>query len=483
MPSPEARPQLLLAHSPAKLAIYDHDLRRLDASRSWQECFAGAADSLRASGSTSQDAAFAPLLTACEQALRGEPATSSVVCFEPPGGAPRWFSFVAHPCGEAGGANRGVCVYAAEETGQRALKIQQQRTESILHTAMDAILSIDEQHRIVLFNHAAETLFLCPAAEALGSPLERFLPAEFRGAHPRYVQNFGATGETTRSMSAPKRLQALRGDGQIFPIEATISKTGGEGERIYTVILRDITERQRTEAAMLRAEKLALAGRMAVSLAHEINNPLASLTNALYLVGQHEIPEEARHFLSLASSELQRVVHLTRQSLGFYQESGRPEPVLVPDLVESAICMMEGKIKRSGSSIERRWKTSRPVLGVAGELRQVVANLLANSLDAVSSGATVHFRSSAASMPDGRPAVRITISDDGHGISPAVRPHIFDPFYTTKGDFGTGLGLWVSKQLVDKQGGQLRLRSCNSGPRRGTAISLLLPAAIRPSAG
>lgn len=477
LPLDGVRLRALVQHSPAAFALFDLDLRYLDASLSWRRHLAGGTDELR--GKRHEElfpGRNAPWLAACERCLAEEKNGRETLRCEASDGAPRWFAFSVSPWHGEDGSVHGVCVFAEERTRMLELQAQQSRTESIVRTAMDAIISMDEQHRIIQFNHAAEITFRCPAAEALGSPLERFLPSEYREAHHRYVRHFGATGETTRSMIAPKRLMALRGDGVCFPIEATISKSGAEGERIYTVILRDISERQRAEEAMLRAEKLALAGRMAGALAHEINNPLASLTNALYLIGSQELPEDIRGYLSLASSELQRVVHLTQQSLGFYRESGQPGPVSVPELVDSAVAMLEGKIRRGGNHIERRWKTSRRILGVAGELRQVIANLLANSLDASTRGGTIWFLASNALMLDGREAVRLTVVDNGQGIPPADRPHIFEPFYTTKGDFGTGLGLWVSKQLVDKQGGRLHLRTRDAEPGRGTAIAILLPA-------
>ena len=482
IPAAEKQLRFLLQHSPSAMALFDCCLRYVEASRRWCECFAPSGQWRGRTHAELFPAQPEPWHEACARALQGQAVETNAVRVESSDGGVRWFTFAAHPWSHDDGAAGGVYVFAEEQTQQYELRAQRNRTESILHTAMDAILAIDEQQRIVLFNRAAETIFQCSAEEALGSPLDRFLPSEFRAAHPQYVHRFGATGETTRTMHSPKRLMALRSDGERFPIEATISKSGAGDERIYTVILRDVSVRQRTEEAMLRAEKLASAGRMAVSLAHEINNPLASLTNALYLVESHPLPDEARRFLKIAGNELQRVVHLTQQSLGFYRESGTPEPVAVPEVIDSAVSMLEGKIKRNHGHIERQWKTSLRVLGIAGELRQIIANLLANSLDAMAHGGTVRFRTASARLPNGREAVRITISDNGHGIPQPIRPHIFEPFYTTKGDFGTGLGLWVSKQLVDKQGGRIRLRSRDLEPCRGTVISLLLPAATAADA-
>jgi len=217
---------------------------------------------------------------------------------------------------------------------------------------------------------------------------------------------------------------------------------------------------------------------MAATVAHEINNPLAAVTNLLFLVqGTKELPETARHYLDMVDAELKRIAHITRQSLGFYRESDTASIVNVNAVLESAVDLMKSKIKAKRAVIEKDWEGDAEVTALAGELRQVFSNLMANSLDAIDHGGTIKLRISAAA-PDfksGHRRVRVTIADNGRGIAAKSREHIFEPFFTTKGAVGTGLGLWVTKQIVDKHSGTIQLRSCTAGARRGTAFSVVLP--------
>lgn len=238
----------------------------------------------------------------------------------------------------------------------------------------------------------------------------------------------------------------------------------------------DITARKRAEAALLRSERLASLGRMAATISHEINNPLAALTNLLYLARRTEgLPDEARELISEADAELQRVAHITRQSLGFYRESTAPVKANVSALVESAIDLLKGKIRIKGACVEKQWRFPGVVTAVPGELRQVFSNLLANSLDAVDGQGVIKVRVSECTFAGGRTGVRVTLSDNGKGIEEVGRMRIFEPLYTTKGEIGTGLGLWVSKQIVEKHKGLIQVRSSTKGSHKGSTFSIVLP--------
>jgi len=238
----------------------------------------------------------------------------------------------------------------------------------------------------------------------------------------------------------------------------------------------DITTQKQAEAALLRSERIASLGRMAATISHEINNPLAALTNLLFLARRTEgISGEARELLEEADAELRRVAHITRQSLGFYRESTAPSPTNVNALIESAIDLLKGKIRTRNASIEKQWNIVEEVTGVPGELRQVFSNLLVNSIDAVDEGGTIKVRISKCRLRDGSPGVRISFADNGKGMEPATLAHIFEPLYTTKGEVGTGLGLWVSKQIVEKHRGIIHVRSSFQGRRKGSTFSIVLP--------
>jgi PAS domain S-box-containing protein len=240
----------------------------------------------------------------------------------------------------------------------------------------------------------------------------------------------------------------------------------------------DVTARKTAEEALLRSEKLASLGRMAATIAHEINNPLEALSNLLYLASHTEnLPSPAAELLEQAEAELARVAHITRQSLGFYRESAVAAPVSIGVLLEQSIDLLKGKIGAARVVVEKQWRTREELTAVAGELRQVFSNLLANSLDAVGAHGIIKLRVSSGRGRGGERNLRITIADNGTGIEPAVRPHIFEPLFTTKGAIGTGLGLWVARQIVEKHRGTIQVKSRTTSPRAGSTFSVTLPAA------
>jgi PAS domain S-box-containing protein len=235
----------------------------------------------------------------------------------------------------------------------------------------------------------------------------------------------------------------------------------------------DIHDMKHAQDALLRSEKLASVGRLAAAVAHEINNPLAAVTNLIYLARNEEDIGPIRKYLEEAEAELARVAHITRQSLGFYRESTGPVPTYIQSLIESAIGLLKAKVNSKNARVETRWGEDVCLPVVAGEIRQVFANLLANSLDAIPQGGTIKVRT--AVVFDHKKRVqcfRVTIADNGVGIPQHARHKMFEPFYTTKGTIGTGLGLWVSKQILDKNGGTIRMRSRTGGPQSGTVFCI-----------
>jgi PAS domain S-box-containing protein len=245
----------------------------------------------------------------------------------------------------------------------------------------------------------------------------------------------------------------------------------------YVGIVMNVTERKRAEATLMQSEKLASVGRVAATIAHEINNPLAAVMNTLYLARTcAEAPALVQHYLEIADDELKRVSLITHQALGFYRESTAPAQVAVAVILDSAMDLLQSRIKSKGAIIAKQYQSGLQLTAVAGELRQVFSNLLANSLDAISEYGTIKMRARAIKSPkDGSRCIRITVADDGSGIARSARSRIFEALFTTKDAIGTGLGLWVSKQIVDKHSGWIHLRSKTEGPRRGTAFSIVLP--------
>jgi PAS domain S-box-containing protein len=346
---------------------------------------------------------------------------------------------------------------------------------AIIGSAMDGIITVDRDERIVLFNQAAEDMFRCPAAEAIGQKLDRFMPERFLQDHGPHVADYGATGRNTRSMYSPMTLTGLRADGEEFPLEVTLSRVSVGGEQLYTAILRDITQRKQTEAALIQSEKLASVGRLAATVAHEINNPLDAISGLLYLLANNpSLDDAARRCVEMANVEVKQAAQITRQTLGFSKSGAVVSRFRPAEVMGSVLEMFERRLEKKGVTCEKEFSTELAIGAVESEIRQVFWNLLTNSLDAVPPQGRIKVRISA-SLPDaGTPGVRVTVADNGHGIARDKLAHVFEPFFTTK-ENGNGLGLWISSEIVKKHSGSIRVRSRTAGERTGTIFSILLP--------
>ena len=241
---------------------------------------------------------------------------------------------------------------------------------------------------------------------------------------------------------------------------------------------RDITERKRAEQVLRRNERLATMGRMAATIAHEINNPLESVTNLLYLLGENLwLDEYARQYVTQAQEEVARVSQIVGRTLGLQRESTEPVPVKVSDLFDTVLELYGNKIGMRRVSIARRYDDADSVPGYPGQLRQVFSNLLLNAVDAAGPGGSVvlHIRRGCERKAGLRPGVRVSIADNGPGIRREDRARMFEPFFTTKGERGNGLGLWISRGVVEAHGGSMRFRSSTQTGRSGTVFSVFLP--------
>ncbi len=250
----------------------------------------------------------------------------------------------------------------------------------------------------------------------------------------------------------------------------------GDPLRFIGVIL-DITERKLTEQALLQTEKLAAVGRLASSIAHEINNPLESITNLLYLARSSENSSEVQSYLEAADHELSRVSVIANQTLRFHKQSTQPQYVSCSEVIRGALSIYTGRLANSNITVEKRKRANRSVLCFEGEIRQVLNNLIGNAIDAMpTAGGRLLIRSrEGTDWKTGRKGLIITVADNGHGMSAETRKHIFDAFFTTKDITGTGLGLWVSCEIVKRHNGHLRVRSIQRPGRSGSVFTLFLP--------
>ena len=248
--------------------------------------------------------------------------------------------------------------------------------------------------------------------------------------------------------------------------------------------MRDyLAERGVVEETLRKSEKLAVAGRLAASLSHEINNPLASITNLLYLIGNSSSLEESRRHTEIAVRELKRVSEIVTQTLKFYREPMNPVLVQIPEIVDSALMLYQARMTAAEIVIERDFRECSPVVARAGELRQLILNLIGNALDAIGRGGTLKIRvtNTHEHRNGSRPGIRLTIADTGTGIHPEIRKTLFEPFVSTKGDTGTGLGLWISSEIVERHGGTIQVKSSALAQPTGTTFSVFLP--LQPQSG
>ena len=229
----------------------------------------------------------------------------------------------------------------------------------------------------------------------------------------------------------------------------------------------DVSTRKQSERALMTAEKLAVTGRLAASIAHEINNPLSSVMNLLYLIEQRSESPELRDLSSTALKEIGRVSHIVRQTLGFYRDSTRPMRVELSEVLDGVLALYAPQTREKQLVIEKDYRAGANVEGFPGELRQVFANLVSNAIAAAPPGGKLVVR---LTNVDG--SVRVSIADTGSGIPEFAREQIFHPFFTTKGEKGTGLGLWVSNGIVSKHGGRMRFRTREG---QGTVFSVSFP--------
>ena len=255
-----------------------------------------------------------------------------------------------------------------------------------------------------------------------------------------------------------------------FPIrDATGAITG------ITTASLEITQQRKAEAALIQTEKLAAVGRLASSISHEINNPLEAITNLLYLIAQAaDLPEELKVFVHMAQSELQRVSQIATQTLRFHRQAVGATLVTAAQLVDAVLHLYQGRLLNSGIAVSAKYTSSTGILCFENDIRQVLNNLLANAIDAMRTGGRLLIRAHDAHEA-GRAGVRITIADTGHGMSRTTQRRLFEPFYTTKGLNGTGLGLWISSEIVKRHEGKLRVRSTQHAVHHGTVFSLFLP--------
>ena len=374
---------------------------------------------------------------------------------------------------------------------EEELRLSRARLAGIVASAMDAIITVNERQEVVVFNAAAEQIFGLPESEAIGRPLDRFIPARLRAAHQQHIQNFAKTGVTSRTMRRPGILSAVRASGEEFPIEASISHMESDGQRFFTVILRDVTERHRAEEALRQreaqlreAQKMEAVGQLAGGIAHDFNNLLTAITSYTELL-LADTAESAPQHLDLLEIQraADRATALTRQLLTFSRRRPPQPQVLDLSIEARSVVKLLGRLLDSRIQVEIEVDADVWLVRAdPGQIEQVLMNLGVNARDALPEGGRVLITLRNVSLTAGDPRcasglpsgeyVELAVADNGIGMDAETKARLFEPFFTTKPPgMGTGLGLATVYGIVEQAQGHVEVES---EPGQGATFRILL---------
>jgi PAS domain S-box-containing protein len=343
---------------------------------------------------------------------------------------------------------------------------------AIVESSDDAILSKDLSGTITSWNPAATRILGYTSEEMIGASILRIIPEELHSDEPFILAKIRA-GERIAHFETIR----LNKDGHRLDVSLSISPVRDDSGQIIGAakILRDISARKRLEQSLLQAEKLAATGRMAATIAHEINNPLEAIVNLIYLASGRATDPQQAAYLDAAASEVDRVSHIAKQTLGYYRDYSAAAGASLSDIAAEAIRVYEPRCKAVGIRIESHLGPSPKIVLRKGEMMQVISNLIANAIYAMPSGGTLSISVKQSPGNTSSDGVVLSIEDTGVGISAEKLPRIFDAFFTTRAGIGTGIGLFVARQLVEGHGGQIHVES-RTGPHfHGTRMSIFLP--------
>jgi PAS domain S-box-containing protein len=341
---------------------------------------------------------------------------------------------------------------------------------AIVESSNDVILSKDLNGIIRSWNGAATRLFGYSADEMIGASILKLIPEDLHSDEKTIMENIRA-GRRVEHFETVRRTKS----GQLLDVSITISPIKDKQGRVIgaSKILRDVSTRKRLEQALLQAEKIAATGRMAATIAHEINNPLEAVMNLMYLLRPMIADPAGISYFQSVETELGRVSHIAKQTLGYYREHAAASSASLAEIVHHAITIYEPRCTATGIEIKKAINSSRKIVLRRGEMMQVVSNLIMNSIYAMQAGGVLSISvEDAVELPEG---LVLTLQDDGVGIAEADLPRVFEAFFTTRSTVGTGIGLFVAKQFVGGHGGQIEVESKRDGENHGTTVRVFLP--------
>jgi PAS domain S-box-containing protein len=383
----------------------------------------------------------------------------------PSGGTSRHLLASASPLFDEFGGVRGAIGAFFDVTERKHMDDALRERAELLELASEAIMVRDTSGTIRFWNAGAETLYGWTREEAVGQNAHTLLSTELPGGIAAIADALKTRGRWEGNLKQRRR------DG--YELVVASRHAVQIGSTTVLEINRDITAQMLSEEALRRNDRLAAMGKLAGIVAHEINNPLAAITNTFYLLCQHpSLDEDARYLARLADQELSRISHITKQTLSFYRESQKAVPLFISDLLDDVLELQQRSMQLSNITIEKRYVAKGSIQGFPSELKQVFMNLIGNAIQAMPDGGRMRVSVKEAAGLNGAAGVLVQVSDTGSGVAPEHAKRLFEPFFTTKPTKGTGLGLWISRGIIHKYDGVLRFRSVFGSS--GTVTSFLI---------
>jgi len=381
-------------------------------------------------------------------------------------------SVIISPVRNQHGEVVGASEIARDIIEQKLLGQARSRLAAIVESSDDAIISKDLNGIIKSWNKAATRIFGYSEEEIVGSSILKLIPAELHSEEYNILKKLKA-GERIDHFETTR----LHKNGDRLDVSLTISPVKDSSGKVVgaSKVLRDVTDRKRLQRSLVEAEAIAATGKMAATIAHEINNPLEALVNSVYLAKLNASnPEQVVAFLSMAESELERVSHIAKQTLGYYREYASTVEIQLGALVQEVLKIYSPKLQSAGIELDEQLPPTQPVMLRKGEMIQVISNLITNAIHAMPSGGRLTVTVQDV-IRSGHSGALLSVADQGVGIPSELLKKIFEPFFTTRHSVGTGIGLWIAKQFVEGHGGTIEVRSSVDSVTRGTTMSLFIP--------
>jgi PAS domain S-box-containing protein len=375
----------------------------------------------------------------------------------------------ASPLHDPAGAVRGAVGAFFDVTGRKQMEDLLRERADLLELATEAIIVRDLNGLLLFWNSGAEALYGWQRDEVLGKSIHEILKTRFPVEDVEIELALATTGSWEGNLTQTTQ------DGRELVVASRLALKA-QGNAILE-INRDITSQLQAEEALRKAERLAAMGRVAGIIAHEINNPLEAISNTFFLLRDHpSLDDEARHYAQMGEEEMLRLSHITRQTLGFYRESKHPVEVSIAQLLDDILELQLRRLEFNKIAVLKRYRSQGMVLGFPVELKQVFLNLIGNAMQAMPEGGKLRLHVFTSARRDNRRAgTWISVCDTGVGIDAEHARHLFEPFFTTKSAKGTGLGLWISKGIIQKYGGTISFRSLRNTGRNITCFQIFLP--------